>query len=93
MAPGGAVVEGEVKAGVTYGVKTDAVALEQIDAPDDLGAGDMFPLGAGILGAVGEPDREQEWGGVRINVKLSLLFMSGLLHIVLRAPHVVAALP
>ena len=59
-----AVVEGEVKAGVTYGVKTDAVALEQIDAPDDLGAGDMFPLGAGILGAVGEPDREQEWGGL-----------------------------
>ena len=64
VAPGGAVVEGEVKAGVTYGVKTDAVALEQIDAPDDLGAEDMFPLGAGILGAVGEPDREQEWGGL-----------------------------
>ena len=47
-APGVTVIEGEVKSGVTYGVETDTAALKQVDVPDDLGAGDMFPFGVGI---------------------------------------------
>ena len=67
-----AVVEGEVKAGVAYGVETDAVALKQVDAPDDLGAGDMFPLGEFWAQLVSQIASRS---GVRKTVKPSLLFI------------------